>query len=58
MIKDINLNDIDILIDSKLLKQIHSFSNEYFIKKMNNMAGGVIMDFLTSIKIQKIQNRH
>ncbi|WP_337209650.1 hypothetical protein [Campylobacter molothri] len=57
MIKDINLNDIDILIDSKLLKQIHSFSNEYFIKKMNNM-GGVIMDFLTSIKIQKIQNRH
>ncbi|MFB1646512.1 hypothetical protein [Campylobacter molothri] len=57
MIKDINLNDIDILIDSKLLKQIHSFSNEYFIKKMNNMGGG-IMDFLTSIKIQKIQNRH
>ncbi|WP_337199440.1 hypothetical protein [Campylobacter molothri] len=40
MIKDINLNDIDILIDSKLLKQIHSFSNEYFIKKMNNIAGG------------------
>lgn len=40
MIKDINLNDIDILIDSKLLKQIHSFSNEYFIKKMNNMGGG------------------
>ncbi|MFB1640223.1 hypothetical protein ABZN45_06595 [Campylobacter sp. MRC_CM3] len=57
MIKDINLNDIDILIDSKLLKQIHSFSNEYFIKKMNNMGGG-IMDFLTSIKIQKIQNHH
>lgn len=57
MIKDINLNDIDILIDSKLLKQIHSFSNEYFIKKMNNMGAG-IMDFLISIKIQKIQNRH
>lgn len=40
MLKDINLNDIDILIDSKLFKQIHSFSNEYFIKKNEQYGAG------------------